>query len=166
MQISSGMWSVCVFCQDFKMADPQPCLSSVGVSKPILTCVFPDLGGYLSLMAGIQLAWHRLEKERTSKTPNTQPHTPSSSSRTKLYSGHSARHGPRHLHPGKYKSMIKGFAFKLNSLKHTPVSYDVGVRGAGLVTTLSPQVELAYHPIQLHLEAHTKWCISRILLSV
>ncbi|KAG7243245.1 hypothetical protein INR49_011684 [Caranx melampygus] len=34
------------------------------------------------------LAWHRLAKERTSKMPSTQPHTPSSSSRMKLYSGH------------------------------------------------------------------------------
>lgn len=69
--------------------------------QDMLTCVFPDLGGYLSLMAGIQLAWHRLAKERTSKTPNTQPHTPSSSSRMKPYSGHNARHGPRHLKTGE-----------------------------------------------------------------
>lgn len=52
-------------------------------------------------MAGIQLAWHLLAKERTSKIPSTQPHTPSSSSRMKLYSGHNAKHGPRHLQEGK-----------------------------------------------------------------
>lgn len=63
----------------------------------VLECAFPPLGGYLSLMAGIQLAWQRLAKERTSRTPSTHPQTPSSSSRMKLYSGHSARHGPRHL---------------------------------------------------------------------
>lgn len=111
-------------------------------------------------MAGIQLAWHRLVNERTSKTPNTQPHTPSSSSRMKLYSGHNARHGPRHLQTGKLKSNIKFFffliGFDLDSLKHTPVSDDIRVRGAGFVAPLSPQVELAYHPIQLHLDTHTQ----------
>lgn len=110
-------------------------------------------------MAGIQLAWHRLVNERTSKTPNTQPHTPSSSSRMKLYSGHNARHGPRHLQTGKLKSNIRVvffIGFDLNSLKHTPVSYDIRVRGAGFVAPLSPQVELAYHPIQLHLDTHTQ----------
>lgn len=63
----------------------------------VFGCVPFIFGGYLSLMAGIQLAWHRLAKERTSKMPNTQPQTPSSSSKMKLYSGHKARHGPRHL---------------------------------------------------------------------
>lgn len=38
------------------------------------------------------------------------------------------------------------------SLKHTPVSYDIWVSGTGLLATLSPQVELAHHPIQLHLQ--------------
>ncbi len=53
--------------------------------------------GYLSLIAGSQVAWHRLAKERTSRIPTAHPHTPSSSSRTKLYSGHKARDAPRHL---------------------------------------------------------------------
>lgn len=40
------------------------------------------------------------------------------------------------------------------SLKHTPVSYDIWVGSTGLLATLSPQVELAHHPIQLHLHTH------------
>lgn len=80
-------------------------ITSTCLHTCVLECVLPPLGGYLSLMAGSQLAWHRLAKERTSEMPNTQPHTPSSSSRMKLYSGHNARHGPRHL--GEWKDALQ-----------------------------------------------------------
>lgn len=40
--------------------------------------------------------------------------------------------------------------------KHTPVSYDVWVSGAGFLVPLSPQVQLAHHPIQLHLKRYRK----------
>lgn len=119
-----------------------------------LGCVLPPFGGYLSLMAGNQLAWHRLAKERTSKMPKTQPHTPSSSSKMKLYSGHSARHGPRHLGEGS-----KAFHHEIThlerlyvcSLQHTPVSDDVRVGDTGLFASLDPQVKLPHHPIHLQL---------------
>jgi len=69
--------------------------------------------GYLSLIAGSQVAWHRLANERTSRMPTAHPHTPSSSSRTKLYSGHKARDPPRHLkHKQFYISHLPQLIFR------------------------------------------------------
>lgn len=127
----------------------------------VFGCVPFIFGGYLSLMAGIQLAWHRLAKERTSKMPNTQPQTPSSSSKMKLYSGHKARHGPRHLREWMKcywfdtvidKSLhISWLSFFSLSHADTPVSYDIWMSSTRLWPTLCPQVKLADHSIQLHL---------------
>lgn len=45
---------------------------------------------------------------------------------------------------------------EVNSLKHTPVSYDIWVSSTGLLITLSPQVKLADHSVQLYLHTHVR----------
>lgn len=67
--------------------------------------------------------------------------------------------------------------FPSHLVKHTPVSYDVWVSNTGLLASLSSQVKLAHHPIQLQLKTHAQkaviimtimsvwhvWCVRRTL---
>lgn len=44
----------------------------------------------------------------------------------------------------------------MNFYNVTPVSYDIWVSSTGLLATLSPQVKLTDHSIQLYLHTHTQ----------
>lgn len=60
-------------------------------------------------------------------------------------------------------SNAEDFFLLFPSPKHPPVSYDIWVSTTGLLATLSPQVKLADHSIQLYLHTHKIIILKNIL---